>query len=100
MWNLCEPSDNFSQTVRKGAFAVKAAERAAELLPKLAVVVHNRHSVRATRTTRAFQHLADTATESLYAAFQEANPQGGSGRVFVDKGHPDKAQFEMLYAGE
>lgn len=102
VWNLFEEQDLFTRSVRKSTFAVKASERrATNLLPRIAVVVHNRHNVRATRATAAFQHLHNQTAERLFHAFNEAC-QGeagpdGSARVFVDKGKPNFEQFQRLF---
>lgn len=94
MWNL------FGGAGLGGMCREPLAKRAAHLLPKLAVVVHNRHPVLAMRASPASQHLQDAASVRLFEAFEVANADRGRGHVFVDKGRPNMDQFQALYTSK
>ena len=94
----------FAQGYRADSFACKASERAAELLPKIACIVHNRHAVRSTRATVAFDTLHQDSSQRIWEGFQAAKSRraaqsGRSPPVFSDKGNPNQEQFCRLYTG-
>lgn len=91
------------QEYRRGNFAPQACARCPDLLPKLAVVVHNRHNVYNTRATSSFKVLHDEQGWRVYQAFVAAvartERQDNAPPVFVDKGLPNPKQFPVLYTG-
>ncbi|PRW18346.1 ATPase [Chlorella sorokiniana] len=100
VWNLFESEGMFAE-YRRGNFAPQAYQRCPDLLPKLAVVVHNRHNVYNTRATSGFQFLHQEQGWRVYQAFVAAFARTGQDErappVFVDKGLPNPNQFPTLY---
>lgn len=92
------------QEYRRGSFSPLACQRCPNLLPQLALVVHNRHNVYGTRAAAGYQVLHKEQGRRVYEAFVAATArreqQEGAPRVFVDKGLPDQTQFTKLYTSK
>ncbi|PSC71382.1 ATPase [Micractinium conductrix] len=103
IWNLFSEQDEFIQGYMQDSFSVKASQRAADILPKIALIVHNRHSVRRTRLANAVQHLNNQQTlracTALQGAKQRLTVNPSASPVYVDKGLPNASQFADIFTG-
>lgn len=98
IWGLFADDDPFTAAMQSDSFAAKASKfKRRELLPKIATIIHNRHSVYALRVVAAFQQLQEESARRMHAAHQIAREHQVD--VFMNRGAPNYEQFNRLFTG-